>query len=238
MIKKITSESIVNPEIVYLDLDNTLYSYNACNESACKYLYKEISQRFSLDEGDVKRNYAEARSEVKKQLGLSASSHSRLLYLKKLMDKIGLNNQLVSVLELERIYWTEFFIHMKLREGVEEFLDSLRLKRIKIAIVTDLTLEIQIKKIIHLGLDQKIDYLFSSEEAGLDKPSKTMFEYTRKNSGSSKKTWFIGDDFEKDIEGSKKHLNSQTFMLTNKSISKNKSCDVVFDNFTDLIKLT
>ena len=76
---------------------------------------------------------------------------------------------------------------MKLFPNVRELLTELNKYKIKTAIITDLTSQIQFRKIIFFGLEQYFDYVVTSEESGFDKPSKYPFELALKNRNLSLK---------------------------------------------------
>jgi putative hydrolase of the HAD superfamily len=59
---------------------------------------------------------------------------------------------------------------------VKELLDDLRRLGIPTAIVTDLTAQIQFRKVVYFGLDHYFDYIITSEEAGHDKPHQAPFK--------------------------------------------------------------
>ena len=93
---------------------------------------------------------------------------------------------------------------MKLRPGVLDFLTWCRKNGIVTCILTDLTADIQFKKMIHLKIDKLIDWVVSSEEAGADKPHKSMFRLALKKMGLSRSdVLMIGDNYHKDILGAK-----------------------------------
>jgi putative hydrolase of the HAD superfamily len=86
--------------------------------------------------------------------------------------------------------------------GVEAFLQEAKDKGIKMCIVTDLTAQIQMRKWIKLDLGRYIDFLVSSEEAGIEKPASYMFELAMEKLGvKAEDCIMIGDSEEKDIKG-------------------------------------
>jgi putative hydrolase of the HAD superfamily len=52
--------------------------------------------------------FKDARNEIKKRLGTVASSHSRLLYMQRAIEKLGLGTRILLVLDLEQTYWRTF----------------------------------------------------------------------------------------------------------------------------------
>jgi putative hydrolase of the HAD superfamily len=71
--------------------------------------------------------------------------------------------------------------------------------------LTDLTAQIQKKKIIKLWIQDHIDYLVSSEEVWAEKPDSRVFELSLEKLGLQKdQVCMIGDSYEKDILWAKK----------------------------------
>ena len=69
-------------------------------------------------------------------------------------------------------------------------------------IITDLTTQIQFRKIVHLELDEYIDYIVTSEETGYDKPHPAPYKLALKklNFNKNEIIWMFGDDPIKDIK--------------------------------------
>ena len=62
-------------------------------------------------------------------------------------------------------------VNTRLFPGVREFLQQLKSIGIRTANITDLTAQIQFRKMVYFGLDEYFDYVVTSEEAGCDKPT-------------------------------------------------------------------
>ena len=91
---------------------------------------------------------------------------------------------------------------MKPFAGAVEFIRKLKKFGIKTAICTDMTAQIQYRKIDKLGLSNDIDFMVSSEETGLEKPSPIMFELAlKKMNVKANEAAYFGDSLERDIEG-------------------------------------
>jgi putative hydrolase of the HAD superfamily len=183
--------------------------------------------------------YEQARSHVKRRLGQTASSHSRLLYFQRVLELIGLGSQPANALLMQNIYWREFLSTSELFPEAEDFLDDLRIAGIPIVIVTDLTADIQMRKMLHWDLGRFIDYLVTSEESGQDKPAPEIFELAlAKLGGVEGQIWMIGDSVEKDIIGAKRAVNAMTFLRQPpKTRSKSPRVDELDMTFTRFQKL-
>lgn len=72
----------------------------------------------------------------------------------------------------------------------------------RICFVTDLTADVQFRKVMKLGLMKYASLMVSSEEAGREKPHPYIFlRALKKLETDPNSAVMIGDSFEKDIEG-------------------------------------
>lgn len=223
------------PKAVCFDLDNTLYSYNLANNAGMEAVYKKIYDLFSIKKNDAEIYFNEARRQVKENLGNIASSHNRLIYFQYFMEIIGLKTQPAFAFDLEQTFWRVYLKNAKLYDGVKDLLYILRSKNIIISIITDLTSQIQFRKLIYFDIDHLIDYVITSEEAGEEKPSPKIFTLALKKMRlQPKDIWMIGDDFEKDYIGAK-HLN--IFCLIKQSDKNIQYNDLITYNNISEIKM-
>ncbi|MDA9206381.1 HAD family hydrolase [Planktomarina temperata] len=237
---RIRNAEIKLPDLILMDLDNTVYSYQESHLAAYDFLKRSISTELNIPEERFALIYDEARSLIKKQLGNTASSHSRFLYLQRFYEMLGMGSCMLQCLEFERLYWKKYLMNMKLYPEVVNFLDDVRQRKITLCIVTDLTSEIQFRKLIKLGISGFVDYVVTSEEAGSDKPNKIIFELAIKKTGiNPNNIWMIGDDYDKDIMGAKE-VNATGFLKTEKSIQNNHEfpvADWIFKDFSEVRKV-
>lgn len=189
-----------NAKAIFLDLDNTLYVNTACNEHAIQEVVAFVVQELKRSEADVKDGFLAGRKQINKILYGTGSSHSRLLYLQTCIESLIGKTNISLTLLAEDVFWNAFLSQMKLRDGVVSFLETVKKKNCKVVIVTDLTTQIQLKKIQHLQILQYIDFVVTSEESGRDKPDPASFQLAMKKSGiPASETLMIGDDYDKDI---------------------------------------
>lgn len=188
---------------VILDLDNTLYAYEPLHVEASAKVWEFICGQLKIAGRQYEEAYEFGRTRTKRQLGNVGASHNRLLYFQKALEYLGINPMPLS-LQMYEIYWGTFLEKMSLREGAEEFLDCMLEHEIRIMICTDLTAHIQHRKIEALGIAEKIDYLVTSEEAGVEKPAPEIFALClKKLRMSPEEVCLIGDDLHKDVEGAR-----------------------------------
>jgi len=225
------------PQAIIFDTDNTLYAYERPHLLASAAAEEKAVKLLGVDAADVRAAFAQARREVKQQLGKTASSHSRLLYFQRGIEILGRKTQLLITLDLEQTYWRTFLSHCELFKGVRELLMALRSSGIHTAIITDLTSQIQFRKIIYFGLDDLFDYVVTSEEAGADKPSEAPFRLAISKLGiDPENIWMIGDDPSSDMMGARQ-FGMKTFFRADAASNTHvneTNADVVFDDFEEL----
>lgn len=194
---------------ILLDIDNTLYAYEPAHQAAMEVVIQICADKFGVSRNEFDDAFEKARKKTHIQLAETASSHNRLLYFQTMMELLLLN-PLEGALALYTNYWDTFMEHIIVFDGVYELLEKFR---DRVCLVTDLTADIQHKKVLKLGLHQYTKYMVTSEEAGREKPDAAMFNTGLLKLGLAKEdVCMIGDSFSKDIVGATQ-LNIQSIWL-------------------------
>jgi len=181
-----------------LDIDNTIYDYNASHQYALDEVVTFCMQEFQLNRAEVVEAFKIARKKVHVELSETAASHNRLLYFQKMLEILNVN-PLAHSFDIYNIYWDNFLEKMTPFEGIYRILEKYKYR---ICLVTDLTAHIQYKKIKKLELDQYCNSMVTSEEAGKEKPHPYMFMSALNKLGvQSDEVCMIGDSFKKDVLG-------------------------------------
>ncbi|MES2887702.1 MAG: HAD-IA family hydrolase [Pseudomonadota bacterium] len=229
------------PDAFLFDTDNTLYAYEPAHAAAQKAVRDKVAKTFSIAPEVFDKTFLEARTQVKLRLKHTASSHSRLLYLQRMLEIMGLGSQVLLALDFEQTYWRTFLSHAVLFDDVKELLDDIRLLGIPTAIVTDLTAQIQFRKIVYFGLDHYFDYIVTSEEAGFDKPHEAPFQIALdKMRPKGDCIWMIGDNPLNDIRGAREKINAVTLQKIHGGVevgTHENEADGVFNQFGELRQL-
>lgn len=227
----------IHPDIILLDMDNTIYEYAPCHTAALQEAAEAAYENLSIRSDDFKHYYENARQEIHRRLHNTAASHNRLLYFQRLLELGGHGVKPGLALRLYEIYWEAFIKNIKIFEGVYEFLDCAKQADIPVALVTDLTADIQFKKIERLCLEKFIAAVVTSEEAGAEKPAPDIFILAvEKMARAAKTVWMIGDSLKKDIAGGKA-IGAVTFLKVHGDTAADTSetkPDMVFHSFTEL----
>ncbi len=227
------------PRAVIFDTDNTLYPYDPAHKAAIKSVVKKAVSVFGVSEAEFTHAFKISRFEVKNRLGNTASSHSRLLYFQKTIEYLGMGTRILTTLDFEQTYWRTFLANARLFPGVLDFLQQLKNKGIKTANITDLTAQIQFRKMVYFGLDEYFDYVVTSEEVGHDKPNIQPFKMAlNKLKTDPEDVWMIGDSPENDIYGAKRNFKMTTLQKIHKGVkigSNQFEPDVSFNHYSELI---
>jgi putative hydrolase of the HAD superfamily len=229
------------PDAILFDTDNTLYPYDPAHAAAQQAVREKAVQTFSISPEDFDKAFKEARAQIKTRLKHTASSHSRLLYLQRMLEIMGLGSQVLLALDFEQTYWRTFLSNAILFDGVKELLDDIRLLGIPTAIVTDLTAQIQFRKVVYFGLDHYVDYIVTSEEAGFDKPHEAPFQIAlEKMRPAGDCIWMVGDNPVNDIRGGREKINAVTLQKIHEGVEVGtgiNEADAIFSDFDEIRKM-
>ena len=240
---KIFNEKQFNglPDAILFDTDNTLYPYDPAHLAAQTAVRDKVTKTFSITPEDFDLAFNEARMQVKSRLNGTAASHSRLLYMQRMLEIMGLGSQVLLALDFEQTYWRTFLSNAILFDEVKALLDDIRLLGIPTAVVTDLTAQIQFRKVVYFGLDHYFDYIVTSEEAGFDKPHAAPFDIAlEKMRPKGDCIWMIGDNPINDIRGGKEKINAITLQKIHEGVELGEGLntpDASFKDFKDLRRL-
>ena len=237
--RNIKSDTISTPpKAVIFDLDGTLYDYETTHKKALDSAISSLARELRQNPTEVRQAYDESRAAVKKRLGKTASSHSRLIYFKGAIEQLLLQTEPELTLDVELQYWQVFLKSMQPYPGVADFLVFLKSLGIKTAVLTNMQTSIQLKKLMALGFDRFFDFVITSEEIGYEKPDTRPFEAVlSKLKKASRDTWFFGDDLDADVLGATS-VGIKTFYIGKQTPAglNNDIGVVTFDCYTKLIK--
>lgn len=229
------------PDAIFLDMDNTLYDYDSCHKKALREAGSYLKEKIKMPLSVFRKKYSIARETTHSRLSGTASSHNRLLYFQHLLEFSGYSTRTDLALRLNDIYWDTFIDNMRIFDGVSEFLKCAKRLSIPTVLITDLTADVQFKKIERLRFQDKFDILVTSEESGTEKPDKEIFKLALKKLRRPAQTvWMIGDSHSRDIAGGKS-IGAVTFHKVNgrknACYKGNPKPDFVFHSFTKLVDI-
>ncbi|MBI9068304.1 MAG: YjjG family noncanonical pyrimidine nucleotidase [Salinivirgaceae bacterium] len=189
---------------LFFDLDRTLWDFQTNSEQTLcelidKYLAKEkiefdvfLKIYYSINE-DLWLKYR--KGEITKE-------YLRTMRFSKTFSKLGIRMSEEICINISDDYIKESPLKTGVFQGTYETLDYLKGKGYRLFLITNGFIEVQVKKIKQSKLEPYFERMFTSDEAGYQKPDKRIFEHALKTSNSKKsESIMIGDDLETDIAG-------------------------------------
>ena len=175
---------------VIFDIDNTLYSYEHSHEYGMRSLAAYCNRVFGVSAEETEECYKRANKIMMGRIGSeTAAIHNRLMRMQ-------------CMLELYDRYWNASIEHSLISPGITRFMQKLKELGIRIGIGTDMTAHIQYRRLEFLNLSPYIDFIVTSEEAGVEKPTPHLFELCVEKAGvPAGECAFIGDNLTKDVKG-------------------------------------
>jgi len=204
---------IVFPEIdllgvkgVLIDIDDTLYSYDHCHqtalESCCMAWVSDPSRPVSSDPLDFSAQYRASRDRVTKDLYPQGACRSRLLAFMGLFERLAVPSPFVLASRYDRLYWDTFLNSMVIAPHALEFLKRVQCFGLPVVAVTDMLTEVQIQKLECLKISEYFHAIVTSEEVGSEKPFSEIFHRGLAKIGlKAQEVVMVGDSAEKDIRG-------------------------------------
>jgi putative hydrolase of the HAD superfamily len=229
------------PDAVLIDLDNTLFAYGPAHAAGLFAARERCELRLGIEAAAFDRFFEAARAHVKQTLGNTGSGHSRLLYFQRLIELSTNKSDPMLALELEKAYWRRFLSSAQLFPQVRDFIDELRYAKIPTALVSDLTTQIQLRKLVYFELDHAFDAVVTSEEVGADKPDPRMYETALAKLGLAKGTarvWMIGDCPDKDVRGAQQAVAAFAIQKLHAGVRRADHADLHVHDFGALLAHT
>ena len=201
----------MNYKLVLIDLDDTLFDYPKAENSAFRSTFEEMGffkeNRFLKNQNseefytEIKREYEKINSQLWKDLekGIIDKEELKVIRFEKIIKKFKLeyDSQKMSEIYLKKL--GEGIFPFKSTEKLCKYLHS----KYKIGIVTNGIKEVQYSRIKNSSIANYIDKIIVSDEVGVNKPDKRIFEFAINYFGILDKSEvvMIGDSLEADIKG-------------------------------------
>jgi len=185
----------MQPTAIVFDLDNTLYKYLPADVAGNEAIYYYFQEKLKISTRASKNAWSMAKEVTKKMNAGQAAQHSRLIYAQHALRFLGYEGHPTLALEIEEIYWSNFLANMEIFPDVQETLTFLRFNRLPLALVTDLTSQIQLRKLLQLRIEREFDVMVTSEMVGCEKVDLRPFRFALEGLPleSKRHVWFVGD---------------------------------------------
>lgn len=213
---------------IFFDLDHTLWDFETNSDIAFETVFKKHQVKADLQKflnyyRGINEDYWKLYREEK-----VTKEELRLGRLKDTFVKIKENFDIQLLENLSVDYIKVLPHHNQLFEGTHEILEHLYLNY-KLHIITNGFNEVQYKKLENSGLTKYFEKIITSEDAGVKKPNRIIFDYALEiTKAVSSESIMIGDNWEADIMGAKDagfdvifcNFNAQPVSENIKSVTK------------------
>ena len=200
----------MNYKLVLIDLDDTLFDYPKTEEAAFRSTFKElgffVESELSNDKKEeiyekIKDRYKDVNLQLWKDLEKGAVDKDRLKVVRfeKIIEEFDLKYNPYEMSELYLKKLGEGIFPFEATEKLCEYLHS----KYKVGIVTNGIKEVQHSRIENSAISKYIDKIIISDEVGVNKPDKRIFEYAMNYFEIMDKSEviMIGDSLGADIKG-------------------------------------
>ena len=200
----------MNYKLVLIDLDDTLFDYLKTEEAAFRNTFKELGFFAESELGQkkkeeiyekIKDRYKDVNLQLWKDLEKGAVDKDRLKVVRfeKIIEEFDLKYNPYEMSELYLKKLGEAIFPFEATEKLCEYLHS----KYKVGIVTNGIKEVQHSRIENSTIAKYIDKIIISDEVGVNKPDKRIFEYAMNYFEIMDKSEviMIGDSLGADIKG-------------------------------------
>jgi HAD superfamily hydrolase (TIGR01549 family) len=194
---------------VLIDLDNTLFHWTPCDQVARVAVHQKLRQDVDISFETFMALHDEARLHFKSSLKNQAASHNRALFFKWVVNSMHGEKKLNRtpnstpdlIVEMYDLYWHTFFQAMQPQTDAIDVLKKVS-EHHPIALVTNHTTDVQLRKVSKLGFAPYLQTIVTSEEIGVEKPDAKIFgEALRRLDIEADQAVMIGDHPTGDIAG-------------------------------------
>lgn len=187
---------------VFFDIDGTVYDYESADEKAQQALRDYSFRELEIAPEELDGWIRKARKLADSRTGANcAATHNRLIRFQCLLELVK-KPLFPHAYNMYDLYWNTMIEAAVLEPGTVELMRDLRKRGTYIGVGTNMTADIQYRKIEKLGIGRWIDGVVTSEEAGVEKPDVKVFWLCAEKAGAKpEECVFIGDSLEHDVKG-------------------------------------
>ena len=194
-------------EWVWIDLDDTLWDFHANSREALAIIYRQegLSEYFP-DVDTWRKAYIDCNRTLWTQYNIGEISKEYLMLerFRRVLADAGCQAPYDKVLarHLDRVYLECLGRLDALVPGARELLAYLRDKGYKIGVLSNGFREVQHNKLRSAGIDGMIDLVVLSDDIGINKPDRRIFDHATRMAGTlPEHSLMIGDNPDTDMAG-------------------------------------
>ncbi len=193
-----------NIKAVFLDFDEMIFDHKFSSIRALRALGNEHPELLDKDDNWLEAefwklmdwNYPDVLSKK------ITNDEARIARIDKLFQMIGIKLSDERLKELSEIYRNEYVKEARYIPGVDRLMNAIKKKGLFLGIITNGMTITQENRLAGLGLNHLVERLIASEEIGVAKPEKDIFDFALKIANcKAEEAVMIGDSWQKDVYG-------------------------------------
>jgi putative hydrolase of the HAD superfamily len=187
---------------IIFDVDDTLYDFRSAHSAALGTLSAFVESALGVSPEAFIALHGETFRLQEARLGNTAASHNRLIRFQMMLE--ALNKPVALAPSMAELYWSALLACVRPLPGAAETMTQLRDRGMTIGVGTNMTADWQFAKLQRLGMMPLIDFIVTSEEAGVEKPDAGLFALCARKAGCAMfECAFVGDSLKGDALGAR-----------------------------------
>lgn len=239
-VKKRKLRKMNNIKTVFIDLDDTLWWFTENSKVALRHVYDKFELYKYSPKYDCFRDIYAAKNNELWELYHYGKIEKDFLVTERFrftLEQIGVNavdlKKLAEEIDDEYLYFLSG--QSLLIPGAKELLEYL-VGKYDVNILSNGFKQVQLRKLRSSGIEEYIHNLVLSDDCGITKPLRGIFDYALQRVGATAETTvMIGDNYDADIHGAK-NAGWNTILFNIKQFDKNEvpEADVVVDSLKEI----
>lgn len=229
-----------NIKTVFVDLDDTVWWFTENSKVALRHVYDKFGlAEYSPEYTHFRDIYAAKNLELWDLYHYGKIEKDFLVTerFRYTLEKIGVQG--VDLKKLAADVDDEYLFYLsslsKLVPGAKELLEYL-VAKYDVNILSNGFQEVQLRKLRSSGIEHFIHHLVLSDDCGITKPLRGIFDYALEVTGATAETTvMIGDNYDADVQGAK-NAGWHTVLFNIKGFDRNivSDADVVVDSLEEI----
>lgn len=189
------------PKAILFDLDDTLFDHQHASASALRVMHAEHGATIEFVE--FARRHGEVLEEFHQHFlkGRFSLDEARVARMRELFAAFDLPIDDETAQRAANLYRQQHQANRALLPGARELLDALR-GQSRLGIVTNNSTAEQHEKLRALGIAHHFDTIVISEDVGIAKPDRGIFDIALARIGAhASEAVFVGDNWHNDVQG-------------------------------------
>ena len=219
------------------DLDNTIFSYDNSHNKALNEVFIYIEKEFNIKYDIIEITFINEKDKYKNTCYNKASSHSKYIQFKKLLEKLKINIEYLD--KIYSIYEKTFISNLEIYEDALDFLEFCFNQNIQLYILSNNLCKFQINILKNLKIDKFFKKIYTTEEYDTEKPDPKLYYSIIDDINCNKdEIAMIGDNLKNDIKAAN-DINIYAFYFKN-NLKQNKVCikeyNTVYTSYKELLE--